>query len=135
MRDARKAKRTQEGRRSSPSLDGEPDGVGNSTSSGGQSHRFRIFEHREELPTSVMEMFPAHHLIVTMSVHRYWTPSWDKVSEEATVLERLQLAEVNLVRGLVLAKDIFSTFTSFDAEEAKSKKLVEDLKAMGFEKA
>ncbi|KAL2486226.1 hypothetical protein Adt_30982 [Abeliophyllum distichum] len=44
------------------------------------------------------------------------------------------LAEVNLVRGLVIAKDIFNIFASFDAEEAKSKKLAKDLKAIGFEK-
>ncbi|KAL2512771.1 hypothetical protein Adt_18371 [Abeliophyllum distichum] len=100
MRDTRKARRTKEGRRSSPSLDGKPDGPG-----------------------------------TLLSVHRYWTPSWETVVEEVTVLERLQLVEVNLVRGLVLAKDIFSAFVSFDVEEAKSKKLAEDLKAMGLEKA
>ncbi|KAL2513136.1 hypothetical protein Adt_18736 [Abeliophyllum distichum] len=135
MRDARKARRTEEGRRSSPSLDGEPEGAENSTSAAGQSHRFCISKRHEELPTSVMEMLPAHPLIVVASVHRYWTPSWEKVVEDVTVLERFQLAEVNLVRGLVLAKDIFSAFVSFDAEEARSKKLVEDLKARGLEKA
>ncbi|KAL2504302.1 Uncharacterized protein Adt_19923 [Abeliophyllum distichum] len=35
---------------------------------------------------------------------------------------------------MVLAKDIFSTFVSFDAEDSKSKKLAEDLKTMGLEK-
>ncbi|KAL2499579.1 hypothetical protein Adt_25129 [Abeliophyllum distichum] len=80
-------------------------------------------------------MLPAHPLIVATSVHRYWTPSWEKVAEEATVLERLQLAEVNLVQGLVLAKDIFSAFASYDAEDSKSKKVAKDLKAMGLEKA
>ncbi|KAL2471019.1 hypothetical protein Adt_39155 [Abeliophyllum distichum] len=82
-----------------------------------------------------MEMLPAHPSIVATSVHRYWTSSWKKVAEEATVLEWLQLAEVNLVRGLVLAKDIFSAFASFDAEDSKSKKLAEDLKVVGLEKA
>ncbi|KAL2455935.1 hypothetical protein Adt_47028 [Abeliophyllum distichum] len=81
-----------------------------------------------------MEMLPAHPSILAASVHRYWTSSWEKVVEEATVLERLQLAEVNLVRGLVLAKDFFSAFASFDAEDFKSKKLTEDLKVMGLEK-
>ncbi|KAL2475193.1 hypothetical protein Adt_35929 [Abeliophyllum distichum] len=52
----------------------------------------------------------------------------------ATVCEQLQLAEVNLVRDLVLAKDAFSAFASFDAEDSKSKKLAEDLKVMGLEK-
>ncbi|KAL2454377.1 hypothetical protein Adt_48125 [Abeliophyllum distichum] len=52
----------------------------------------------------------------------------------AIVCERLQLAEVNLVRGLVLAKDVFSAFASFDAEDSKSKKLAKDLKVMGLEK-
>ncbi|KAL2532749.1 Uncharacterized protein Adt_06100 [Abeliophyllum distichum] len=82
-----------------------------------------------------MEMLPAHPSIVVASVHRYWTSSWEKVVEEATVLEELQLAEVNLVRGLVLPKDIFRAFASFDAEDSKSKKLAEDLKVMGLEKA
>ncbi|KAL2532924.1 hypothetical protein Adt_06275 [Abeliophyllum distichum] len=45
------------------------------------------------------------------------------------------LAKVNLVRGLVLHKDIFGVFASFDAEDSKSKKLLEDLKVMGLEKA
>ncbi|KAL2475161.1 hypothetical protein Adt_35897 [Abeliophyllum distichum] len=134
MRDARKVRRTEEGRRSSPSLDGKPEGAENSASSVGQNRRIRISERREELPASVMEMLPVHPSIVAASVHRYWTPSWEKVTEEVTVLERLQLAEVNLVRGLVLAKDIFSAFTSFDAEDSKSKKLTEDLKVMGLEK-
>ncbi|KAL2471880.1 Uncharacterized protein Adt_40016 [Abeliophyllum distichum] len=135
MRDARKARRTEVGHRSSPSLDGEPEGARNYASSAGQNRRIRIFERREELPASVMEMLPAHPSIVAASVHKYWTPSWEKIAEEATVLERLQLAEVNLVRGLVIAKDIFSVFASFDAEDSKSKKLAEDLKVMGLEKA
>ncbi|KAL2462365.1 Plus3 domain-containing protein [Abeliophyllum distichum] len=97
MQDARKARRTEEGYRSFPSLDGEPEGVGNSTSSASQRFCFCISESREELPTSVMEMLPAHPSIVATSVH--------------------------------------SAFESFDAEEAKSKKLAEDLKAMGLEKA
>ncbi|KAL2461794.1 Uncharacterized protein Adt_45214 [Abeliophyllum distichum] len=98
------------------------------------NRHIRISEHREKLPASVMEMFPAHPSIVAVSVHRYWTSSWEKVAEEATVLEWLQLAEVNLIRGLVLAKDIFSAFASFDAEDSKSKKLAEDLKVMGLKK-
>ncbi|KAL2461761.1 Plus3 domain-containing protein [Abeliophyllum distichum] len=130
MRDARKARRTEEGRRSSPSLDGEPEGVENPVPSAGQNYRIRISERREELPASVMEMLPTHPSIVAASVHRYWTSSWKKVAEEATIPERLQLAEVNLVRGLVLAKEIFSALASFDAEDSKSKKLAEiELKA------
>ncbi|KAL2492546.1 hypothetical protein Adt_28174 [Abeliophyllum distichum] len=42
---------------------------------------------------------------------------------------------MNLARGFVLAKELFGTFESFDVEEAKSKKLSKDLKAMGLEKA
>ncbi|KAL2526423.1 hypothetical protein Adt_11477 [Abeliophyllum distichum] len=42
---------------------------------------------------------------------------------------------MNLVRGFVLVKELFGTFESFDANEAKSKKLSEDLKAMSLEKA
>ncbi|KAL2455996.1 hypothetical protein Adt_46995 [Abeliophyllum distichum] len=81
-----------------------------------------------------MEILPAHPAIVAASVHKYWTQSWEKAVEEATVRERLQLDEVNLARGFVLAKELFSAFESFDVEEAKSKKLSEDLKAMGLEK-
>ncbi|KAL2532432.1 hypothetical protein Adt_05783 [Abeliophyllum distichum] len=135
MWDARKARRTEEGHRSSPSLDGEPEGAKNSASSASQNRRILIFERHEELPALVIEMLPAHPSIVATSVHRYWTPSWEKVVEEATVIERLQLAEVNLVRGLVLAKDIFSTFVSYDVENSKSKKLAKDLKVMDLEKA
>ncbi|KAL2518609.1 Uncharacterized protein Adt_14856 [Abeliophyllum distichum] len=135
MRDACKARRTEKGRRSSPSLDGEPEGASNSAPSVSQNRRIRISERREELSASVMEILPAYPSIVAANVHRYWTSSWEKVAEVATVLEWLQLAEVNLVRGLVLAKDIFSAFVSFDAEDSKSKKLSEDLKVMGLEKA
>ncbi|KAL2466038.1 hypothetical protein Adt_41889 [Abeliophyllum distichum] len=42
---------------------------------------------------------------------------------------------MNLVRGFVLAKELFGTIESFDAEEAKSKKLSEELKAVSLEKA
>ncbi|KAL2492068.1 hypothetical protein Adt_27696 [Abeliophyllum distichum] len=42
---------------------------------------------------------------------------------------------MNLVRGFVLAKELFDTIESFDGEEAKSKKFSEDLKAMSLEKA
>ncbi|KAL2480903.1 hypothetical protein Adt_33869 [Abeliophyllum distichum] len=42
---------------------------------------------------------------------------------------------MNLVRGFILVKELFGTFESFNAEEAKSKKLSEDLKAMSLEKA
>ncbi|KAL2461793.1 hypothetical protein Adt_45213 [Abeliophyllum distichum] len=72
---------------------------------------------------------------MAVNVHKYWTQSWEKATEEAIVCEWLQLAEMNLVRGFVLAKELFGIFESFDAEEAKSKKLSEDLKAMSLEKA
>ncbi|KAL2461922.1 hypothetical protein Adt_45342 [Abeliophyllum distichum] len=42
---------------------------------------------------------------------------------------------MNLVRGFIVAKELFSTIESFDAEEAKYKKIFEDLKAMSLEKA
>ncbi|KAL2531332.1 hypothetical protein Adt_04683 [Abeliophyllum distichum] len=42
---------------------------------------------------------------------------------------------MNLARGFVQAKELFSAFESFDAEEVKSKKLSEDLKAKGLKKA
>ncbi|KAL2465880.1 hypothetical protein Adt_41731 [Abeliophyllum distichum] len=80
-------------------------------------------------------MLHVHPAIIAASVHKYWIQSWEKVAEETTVRERLQLAEMNLARGFVLAKELFSAFESFDAEEAKSKKLSEDLKAIGLEKA
>ncbi|KAL2480271.1 Plus3 domain-containing protein [Abeliophyllum distichum] len=108
IRDARKARRTEEGRRSSPSLDGKPEGASNSATSADQNRRIRISERREELPALVMGMLPAHPLIVAESVHRYWTSSWKK--------------------------DVFSAFASFDAEDSKSKKLAEDLKVMDLEK-
>ncbi|KAL2513164.1 hypothetical protein Adt_18764 [Abeliophyllum distichum] len=41
-----------------------------------------------------MEMLLAHPSIVAASVRRYWTSSWEKVVEEVTIPERLQLAEV-----------------------------------------
>ncbi|KAL2486735.1 Uncharacterized protein Adt_31491 [Abeliophyllum distichum] len=134
MRDAHKARRTEEGCRSSPSLDREPEGAKNYACSAGQNCRICISERHEELPASVIEMLPVCPSIVAASVHRYWTSSWEKVVKEVTVLERLQLAEVNLVRGLVLAKHIFSAFASFNAEDSKSKKLAKDLKVMGLEK-
>ncbi|KAL2491957.1 hypothetical protein Adt_27585 [Abeliophyllum distichum] len=42
---------------------------------------------------------------------------------------------MNLAREFVLAKELFGTMESFHADEAKSKKLFEDLKAMSLEKA
>ncbi|KAL2513203.1 hypothetical protein Adt_18803 [Abeliophyllum distichum] len=69
------------------------------------------------------------------SVHKYWTQSLEKAAEEATVCELLQLDEMNLAREFVLAKELFGAIGSFDAEEAKSKKLSEDLKAMSLKKA
>ncbi|KAL2471378.1 hypothetical protein Adt_39514 [Abeliophyllum distichum] len=81
-----------------------------------------------------MDMLPTHPTIIAASVHKYWTQSLEKAAEEAIVCERLQLAEMNLARGFVLAKELFGAFERFDAEEAKSKKLSKDLKAMGLEK-
>ncbi|KAL2543158.1 hypothetical protein Adt_04136 [Abeliophyllum distichum] len=124
-----------EGRRSLPPPDVEPEDAGNSVSSAGQESRVRISQRRDELPTSVMEILSAHPAIMAASVHKYWTQRWEKTAEEATVRERLQLAEINLVRGLLLAKELFGTIESFDDEEAKSKKLSEDLKVMSLEKA
>ncbi|KAL2541588.1 hypothetical protein Adt_02566 [Abeliophyllum distichum] len=135
MRNARKARRTEEGRRSSPSPDGEPEEVGNFTALAGQRNRVRISQRRNKLPTSMMEVLRAHPVIVATSAHRYWTQGWEKTVEEATIREQLQLAEMNLVRGFIRAKELFGTLESFDANEAKSKKLSEDLKAMGLEKA
>ncbi|KAL2464871.1 hypothetical protein Adt_40722 [Abeliophyllum distichum] len=134
MRDAHKARRTEEGRRSSPSLDTGPEKAENFASSAGQRCHFCVSERHEELSISVMEMLPDHPTIAVASVHRYWTQSWEKTIEEAIVYERLQLAEVNLAQEFILAKELFSTFESFDVEEAKSKKLFEDLKAMGLKK-
>ncbi|KAL2512805.1 hypothetical protein Adt_18405 [Abeliophyllum distichum] len=83
----------------------------------------------------VMKMLSVHLAMAAASVHRFWTSNWDKTTEDMTIRERLPLAEANLVRGLILAKELFSAFGSFDAEESKSKKLAEDLKAMGLKKA
>ncbi|KAL2461712.1 Uncharacterized protein Adt_45132 [Abeliophyllum distichum] len=105
MHDARKARRTEEGRRSSLSLNGEPEGTGNFAPSAGQIRRIRISERHEELPASMMEMLPAHPSIVAASVHRYWTSSWEKVAEEATILERLQLAKKRAEEAQKLAED------------------------------
>ncbi|KAL2480035.1 hypothetical protein Adt_33001 [Abeliophyllum distichum] len=135
MRDAHKTRRTEEGCRSSPSLDGGPKEVGNSASSASQRCHFCISQRHEKLSTSVMEMLHAHPAIMAASVHRCWTQSWEKAAEEATVRDQLQLIEVNLAQGFVLAKELFSAFESFNAKEAKSKKLFDDLKAMGLEKA
>ncbi|KAL2506091.1 hypothetical protein Adt_21712 [Abeliophyllum distichum] len=135
IRNARKARQTEEGRWSSPPPDGEPKEAENSTSLTGQRSRFYIFQHCDELPTSVMEMLPIHPAIMAASVHKYWTQSWEKAAEEATVCEQLQLAEMNLARGFVLVKELFDTIESFNAEEIKSKKLSEDLKAISLEKA
>ncbi|KAL2505487.1 hypothetical protein Adt_21108 [Abeliophyllum distichum] len=134
MRDACKARQTKEGRWSSLSLDRGPEEAGNSASSAGQRSYFCISQRHEELSTLVIEMLPAHPAIMTTSFHKYWTQSWEKATEEATVRERLQLAEMNLARGFILAKELFSAFERFDAEETKSKKLFEDLKAIGLEK-
>ncbi|KAL2497785.1 hypothetical protein Adt_23335 [Abeliophyllum distichum] len=91
MRDARKARRTEEGRHSLPSLDGEPEGASNSVSSAGQNHHIRISERREELAACFGDgMLPAHLSIVAASVHRYWTSSWEKVAEEKKVAEASQ---------------------------------------------
>ncbi|KAL2506010.1 Uncharacterized protein Adt_21631 [Abeliophyllum distichum] len=135
MKDACKAKQTQEGRRSSPPPNGEPEDAGNSASSVGQGSRICISQHCDELPTSVMEMLLAHPAIMAASVHKYWIQRWENATKEATIREWLQLVEMNLVRGFVLAKELFGTIESFDAEEVKSKKHSEDLKAMSLEKA
>ncbi|KAL2525934.1 hypothetical protein Adt_10988 [Abeliophyllum distichum] len=82
MRDVRKARRTEEGRRSSPSLDEEPERSGNSTSSAGQNRRIRISEHHEELPGSVMEMLPAHLSIVVANVHMTFLVAEDSKSKK-----------------------------------------------------
>ncbi|KAL2526151.1 hypothetical protein Adt_11205 [Abeliophyllum distichum] len=101
MRDARKARRIEEGRRSSPSLDGEPEGASNSASSVGQNSFIRISKRREELPASVMGMLPTNRRL------------WQRVS---------------IGTGPRAGK-------SFDVEDSKLKKLAEDLKVMGLEKA
>ncbi|KAL2526144.1 hypothetical protein Adt_11198 [Abeliophyllum distichum] len=52
--------------------------------------------------------------------------------------ELLQLAEMSITRGLILNKEVYSTIAGFEGkfnkEEAKSKKLSEDLKVVSTEK-
>ncbi|KAL2466638.1 hypothetical protein Adt_42489 [Abeliophyllum distichum] len=134
MRDTRKMRRTEKDSWTLLPPDGEPGDPENSTFSTGQESRARIFQRRDELPTSVMEMLPTHPMIMVASVHRYWIQKCEKATEGATVRERLQLAEMHLVRGLVLAKELFGTIESFDKEEAKSKKLSKNLKAMSLKR-
>ncbi|KAL2542655.1 hypothetical protein Adt_03633 [Abeliophyllum distichum] len=67
------------------------------------------------------------------------TQTWEKATEEAFISELLQLAEINLIRGLVMTKEVYSILEGFNGklskEETKSKKLSKDLKAMSLEKA
>ncbi|KAL2526054.1 hypothetical protein Adt_11108 [Abeliophyllum distichum] len=89
---------------------------------------------------SILEPLSASPVIITVSVYKYWTWLWVSAAEEASTRDLLRLAEMNLVRGLVLTKEVFGTFEGFDGklakEEANSKKLSENLKkAMSLEKA
>ncbi|KAL2533393.1 hypothetical protein Adt_06744 [Abeliophyllum distichum] len=110
MRDACKARQTEEGHRSSPPFDGEPEDAENSAVSAGQKNRVRISQCHDELSILVMEMLSAHPAIMAVSVYKYWIQSWEKAAEEATVRERLELAEMNLIREFVLAKELFGIF-------------------------
>ncbi|KAL2517603.1 Uncharacterized protein Adt_13850 [Abeliophyllum distichum] len=82
---------------------------------------------------------PASPAIIAASVYKYWTRPWKRTAEEASTRDLLRLTKMNLVHGLVLTKEVFSTLGGFNVklakEEANSKKLSEELKAMSLEKA
>ncbi|KAL2458540.1 hypothetical protein Adt_45870 [Abeliophyllum distichum] len=86
-----------------------------------------------------MKLLPVSPAIVTASVYKYWTLTWEKATEKASINDFLQLMEMTLVRGLILNKEVCNTFADFEGkfnkDETKSKKLSKDLKIMSTEKA
>ncbi|KAL2474803.1 hypothetical protein Adt_35539 [Abeliophyllum distichum] len=114
-------------------------GDGDTGNSAGSDSRVCISHHRSELDSSILGSLPTSLTIVAANAYKYRTWPWERAAEEASIKDLLQLAEMNLIRGLVLTKDVFSSLKSFDGklakEEANSKKLSEELKAMNLEKA
>ncbi|KAL2526627.1 hypothetical protein Adt_11681 [Abeliophyllum distichum] len=136
MRDAQKNSQIDEHHRGSSNVDGGDGYAGNSAGSNSCVH----ISHRSgELDPSILELLPASSSIIATSVYKYWTRPWKRAVEEVSSRVLLRLVEMNLVRGLVLTKEVFGTLEGFDGklykEEANSKKLSEELKAMSLEKA
>ncbi|KAL2506472.1 hypothetical protein Adt_22093 [Abeliophyllum distichum] len=131
-----KEKEVDEHHRGLSNIDGED---GDARNSAGSDSRVRISHRSGEMDPSILEPLPTSLAIIVASVYKYWTQPWEKTAEEALIRDLLRLAEMNLVRGLVLTKEVFNTLKGFDGklakEEANLKKLSEELKAMSSEKA
>ncbi|KAL2541346.1 hypothetical protein Adt_02324 [Abeliophyllum distichum] len=99
----------------------------------------RVAYENSELDPSALELLSASPVIVAASVYKYWIQSWEKAAEEPSISDLLKLAEMNLIRGLVLTKEVYSILEDFDGkfakEEVNLKKLSEDLETMSLEKA
>ncbi|KAL2505076.1 hypothetical protein Adt_20697 [Abeliophyllum distichum] len=113
--------------------------VENSSTSVNSECHVRITHRNSKLDPSSLELLPSTLAIMVGSVYKYWTQSWEKVAKKTSKGDFLRLVEMNMIHWMVLTKEVYSTLESFDGkldkEEANSKKLSEDLKAMSLEKA
>ncbi|KAL2552623.1 hypothetical protein Fot_06242 [Forsythia ovata] len=61
-----------------------------------------IGSRKDELDLAFLEKLPIPSAIAVVSVHKYWTFTWVKATENANILELLKLAEISTSRSHVL---------------------------------
>ncbi|KAL2526321.1 hypothetical protein Adt_11375 [Abeliophyllum distichum] len=96
----------------------------------------KISSCRNELDHTMIKILSALPTMAAASVHMYWTSTWEKANEKASMGELLKLVEMTIARGLILNKEVYITLAGFEdklgKEKAKSKKYAVDLKVMSF---
>ncbi|KAL2476191.1 hypothetical protein Adt_36927 [Abeliophyllum distichum] len=81
----------------------------------------------EELDSVVLKMLPYHSTIAATCVYKFWTSTWERVVEQATLSELITMAVMNTTKGFILNNKLYRNLTrlsgKLDKAEVKSKKL------------
>ncbi|KAL2542741.1 hypothetical protein Adt_03719 [Abeliophyllum distichum] len=101
----------------------------------GRTECINIGSYCDKLDLAILEMLLAPSNMVVVSLCKYWTSTWDMAVEQATLIELIKMVEMNTARDRVLNSTLYSMLANFekkfDKVEAKTKKLANDLRAMG----
>ncbi|KAL2513267.1 hypothetical protein Adt_18867 [Abeliophyllum distichum] len=73
--------------------------------------------------------------MASATIHKFWSPLWEKAVEETSLEDMMTIAALNMARGFVLNSEVHNTLKAFmekvDHAEVKAKKLSQDLHMMG----
>ncbi|KAL2479154.1 hypothetical protein Fot_48168 [Forsythia ovata] len=73
----------------------------------GWAEHINIGSHKDELDPAILEKLPALSAMAVAFVHKYWTSTWAKATDNADLSEMIKMAESNTAWSHVLNCELY----------------------------